>query len=120
MRRLRKSSRRPASWRMCSATTACTRSPPRVVIDGDHGSPHTNLVLRSGPLAASRRMDASTFVAILRDARKSALLRMRRVLLVLAEHDRRHPAGHQRHEGHDQTVGEAVLAGGGGDELFEA
>jgi hypothetical protein len=39
---------------------------------------HADLILRSGPLAASRRMDATYgLAAILRDARKSALLRMR-------------------------------------------
>jgi DNA ligase-associated metallophosphoesterase len=27
-----------ARWRMCSATTACTRSPPRVATDGDHAA----------------------------------------------------------------------------------
>ena len=39
---------------------------------------------------------------------------------ILPEHDRRHPAGHQRHEGGDESVGEAVLVRGGGDELLEA
>jgi hypothetical protein len=39
---------------------------------------YTDLILRSGHLAASRRMDACTLVVIVRDARKSALLRMRR------------------------------------------
>src|SRR6516164_11614446 len=40
--------------------------------------------------------------------------------LILAEHDRGHPAGHQRHEGGDQAINKTVLAGGGGDELLEA
>src|SRR3977135_225532 len=43
---------------------------------------HKDLILRSGLLAASRRMDAMHgLAAILRDARKSALLRMRSELL---------------------------------------
>ena len=43
-----------------------------------------------------------------------------REILILPEHDRRHPAGHQRHEGGDQSIDKTVLAGGGGDELLEA
>src|SRR6202040_1211241 len=38
---------------------------------------------------------------------------------ILAKYDRRHPAGHQRHEGCDQSVDQAILAGGGCDELLE-
>jgi hypothetical protein len=39
---------------------------------------NTDLILRSGLLAASRRMDTTQgLAAILRDARKGALLRMR-------------------------------------------
>src|SRR3954462_11138446 len=40
--------------------------------------------------------------------------------LILAKHDRGHPAGHQRHRSRDQSVDESVLAGGRGDELLEA
>ena len=39
---------------------------------------------------------------------------------VLAENDRRHPARHQRHERRRHAVDQAVLPGGGGDELLEA
>ena len=43
-----------------------------------------------------------------------------REILILPEHDRRHPAGHQRHEGGGEPVDKPVLARGGGDELLEA
>src|SRR5882762_6170618 len=52
------------------------------------------------------------------ETREDALLTMRG--LILPEHDRGHPAGHQRHESSDEPIGQAVLPGGGGDELFEA
>src|ERR1700733_14768047 len=58
-------------------------------------------------------------VAILRDG-ADALPQDEASSLILAEHDRRHPSGHQRHEYRHQPVDKTILAGAGGDELLEA
>ena len=52
--------------------------------------------------------------------RPAAVAEVRRPGLILPEHDRGHPAGHQRHERGGEPVDKTVLAGGGRDELLEA
>src|SRR5579872_2310047 len=66
------------------------------------------------------RASAKTCAKIGASLCKPSIIRRPPPALILAEHDRGEPAGHQRHHRGDEAIADAAVARRVGDELLEA